>query len=169
MKKYHPDTNKDPKAGEKFHEIQTAYEVLSDAKRKAQYDNFGVAGEEADASQGFSADGSAGGFDPADIFWSMFGRAHGNGGGGGSSSSSRDPFEQFFGHHRGGARSMAVDFDVHLAMPLSFLDAALGVSKQVTFTRQESCTFCMGSGVAQGASLTSCKTCRGSGQVCFLV
>lgn len=163
MKKYHPDTNKDSKAGEKFHEIQTAYEVLSDAKRKAQYDNFGVAGEEADGSQGFSANGSAAGFDPTEIFRSMFG------GGGNGTSTARDPFEQFFGrHHRSGARSMAVDMDVHLAMPLSFLDAALGVSKEVTFARQESCNSCSGSGVAKGASLVSCKTCHGSGQVCFL-
>ncbi|PJF17582.1 putative chaperone protein dnaj protein [Paramicrosporidium saccamoebae] len=73
VKKYHPDTNKDPEAKTKFIEIQNAYEILSDPKRKSTFDQYGATEEQ--ASQGPEASGfgaGAAGFDPAEMFRNIF-------------------------------------------------------------------------------------------------
>ena len=147
--KYHPDRNPDNKeAEEKFKEIGEAYEVLSDADKRARYDQSGFAGVDPNFNPnagGFG--GGLGGFgdfgDLGDIFGSFFG------GGGGSRSSANAP-------RRGE--------NIGSRLELTFEEAAFGGEKEVTATRIENCPNCSGTGSADGA-VETCATCHGSGQV----
>lgn len=144
-RKYHPDVNRDnPKeAEEKFKEINEAYEVLSDANRRAQYDQFGHAAF--DGAQGGA--GFGGGF-----------------GGGGFS----DIFDMFFGQAGfGGARPHGPEkgADLRFDMEITFEQAAFGVETEITLPRTEECVICHGSGAAPGTHAETCSTCRGTGQV----
>lgn len=150
-KKYHPDVNKDNGAEEKFKEIQEAYAVLSDEKRRAQYDKFGHA-----AFDGSAGGTGAGGFDfsgfdfsdLSDIFDNMFG--------GGASSFS------YSSSSRGGSRRKTRGNDSLLVMEISFMEAVLGAVKEIEITTTEKCSECKGKG---GFGEHTCDECHGSGTI----
>ena len=140
---YHPDRNKNADAEEKFKEINEAYQVLSDAKKRGQYDRFGRAGVGSGAHGGSSPfDGfdDFGGF--GDIFDSFFGNA--------SARAGRQP-------RRGG--------DLQQQVTLSFEEAVFGAHREVEINRLEVCHHCSGAGNEPGTSVETCSDCRGAGQV----
>lgn len=147
--KYHPDRNPgDKEAEEKFKEVGEAYEVLSDADKKARYDQYGFAG-----------------VDP------NFGGGSGFGGGGfggfGDFSDLGDIFGDFFGGGRSrGAQQNAPrrGENVMSRLELTFEEAAFGCEKEVATPRIENCPNCNGSGSADGV-IETCSQCRGTGQV----
>lgn len=145
-RKYHPDVNRDnPKeAEEKFKEVNEAYEILSNAERRAQYDQFGHAAfDAANGGGGFS--GGAGGF--SDIFDMFFGGQSGFGFGGGRRN----------GPERGP--------DLRYDMEIKFEEAAFGMETEIQVPRTEDCSACQGSGSAPGTHPETCPDCRGTGQV----
>lgn len=144
-KENHPDLHPGDKEAEtRFKEANEAYEVLSDAQKRARYDQFGHAG--VDPSYG-GGGGYGGGFDVdfgdlGDIFSSFFG-------GGGRRSNPNAP-------RRGS--------DVGASVVISFEEAAKGCKKQVTVPIVESCPDCRGSGAAKGTTPKTCPQCNGTGQ-----
>ena len=153
-KKYHPDLNPGDKTAEQnFKEVGEAYDVLSDKTKKARYDQFGHAGT--DPNYGGSG---AGGYsyyggnpfgediDLGDIFSSFFGGF----GGGRSRRNSNAP-------RRGS--------DVEITLNVSFLEAAKGCTKKVSYENIENCESCNGTGARAGTSPKKCTLCGGSGQV----
>lgn len=146
-KKYHPDMNPGDKEAEaKFKEVNEAYAVLSDADKRAKYDQYGHAAFDPSAG-GFGGFGGADfgdfGFDIGDIFSSFFG-----------------------GSARGsGRRGPVRGDDISLRVTLSFNDAVFGVKKEVSYQKIQRCSECSGTGAAKGTSPKTCPTCSGSGQV----
>lgn len=153
--KYHPDKNPgDKSAEEKFKELGEAYEALSDAQKRAAYDQYGHAAFDprTRAGGGF---GRGGGFhDPFDIFREVFG-----GGGGGSI------FEDLFGGQRRDPTGPQRGSDLRYDMEISFEEAALGCEKEISITKPENCETCHGSGAQEGSRVKNCPTCGGRGQV----
>lgn len=145
-KKYHPDLNPNNKeeAEANFKEASEAYEVLSDAQKKQQYDQFGHAAFDQTAG-GYG--GGFDGFDVSDIFSSFFG---GGFGGGNSRANANAP-------RRGRDLSYSID--------LTFEEACFGVEKDITITHMEHCADCKGTGAAPGTSPVTCTACHGTGQV----
>lgn len=149
--KYHPDRNPGNKeAEEKFKEAAEAYDVLHDAQKRQQYDQFGFNGPGAGGFGGFS--GASMNMD--DIF-SMFGdifggRAGGFGGFGGGGQ--RRPQQ-----HRGS--------DLRLKVKLSLSEVATGVTKKFKVRKDMTCTHCHGSGAEAGSATETCPTCHGSGVI----
>jgi molecular chaperone DnaJ len=143
--KFHPDRNPDDKEAEdKFKEVNEAYEVLSDAQKKAAYDQYGHAG--VDPNMGGGGGGfHQGGF--SDIFGDVFGDIFGGGGGGGRRSSVQ----------RGA--------DLRYTMDLSLEDAVRGIEKTIKVPTLAECETCDGSGAKPGSSSKTCGTCGGMGQV----
>ncbi len=157
--KFHPDKNPgDAKAEESFKELGEAYDVLSDADKRAAYDRFGHAA----FAQGGA--GARGGHDPFDIFKEVFGGGGGNGGMGGI-------FEQFFGGGgnggggRGERETKQRGSDLRYDMQITLEEAASGVEKEIEVTKLEACAGCRGSGAESGSRVVSCQTCNGRGQV----
>ena len=151
--KYHPDRNKDNKeeAREKSKEVNEAYEVLSDQKKRAEYDQFGHAAFSGGAGGGF---GDFGGFRSSD-----FGGFSGAAGGFG------DIFDMFFGD-RGASRNGPVrGSDLRRDLEITFEEAAFGTKTEVEIERDETCTECHGSGAANGTKPETCPECKGTGQV----
>ena len=157
-KQYHPDaqhTEEDKKKAEaKFKEINEAYSVLSDENKRAQYDRFGSNFEQAGfGGSGFGGYSNAydfsgfGGidFDLEDILGSVFG-----GGFGSSSKKSQGPTR--------GA-------DIRTNMSLKFEEAAFGVKKEISITRNEKCDSCGGSGAKPGSRVITCDKCGGRGKI----
>ena len=149
--KYHPDQNPgDKTAEEKFKEVNEAYEVLSDADKKARYDQYGFAGVDPNfnpnAGNPFGGFGGGGfGFgDLGDIFGDFFG--------GGASSSAR---------RNGPSKGQNVVSEIEI----SFEDAAFGCEREITFGRIEPCATCHGTGCKDGAQPETCATCHGTGTV----
>ncbi len=162
--KYHPDKNQGNKdAEEKFKEATEAYKVLIDSKKREMYDQYGHAGVE--------GMGGAGGFDPSafqgfeDIFGpgglsGIFENLFGGGFGGGFSSG----FSSAFGGRRsssGPARGANLRYDLEI----SFEEAVYGEKKELSYTRNEKCSDCAGSGCEHGSSKKMCSHCSGTGQV----
>ncbi|MDR2731784.1 MAG: molecular chaperone DnaJ [Fibromonadaceae bacterium] len=148
--KYHPDKNPgDKEAENKFKEAAEAYDVLSDDKKKAQYDRFGHEGL---SSGGFGGGFSGGGFSFEDIF-THFGDIFSDIGGFGSFSGSRSP------RGRGGP---APGEDLQMGIALTLKEIAEGVVKKVRIKRFKACPDCNGKG---GTGMKSCSTCAGKGQV----
>jgi len=151
---FHPDRNPGDKAAEeKFKEAAEAYEVLSDADKKAQYDRYGHAGV---SGQGRGFGG--GGMNMEDIF-SQFGDIFGD-----------DLFGSFFGGGqrggRGGQRSRGVrGNNLRVKLKLNYEEIAKGVTKNIKVKKHVPCTTCDGSGAKDKGSMQSCGTCGGSGQV----
>lgn len=146
-KKYHPDLNPGDTAAEaKFKEVNEAYAVLSDADKRAKYDQFGSAAF--DGSGGFGGGGGFSGFDVdlGDIFSQFFG----GGFGGGSSRRSNGPQK--------GA-------NLKYGMTLEFMEAAFGVEKDITVSKEDKCDACNGTGAQPGTSPETCPGCKGSGVV----
>jgi len=150
-KKYHPDLNKDNADADKhFKEVNEAYQVLGDADKKGQYDQFGHAafdpasGGGGSGFGGFGGAGGAGGFgDFGDIFESFFG-------GGTRQRNNNGPV-------RGN--------DLRYNMEITFEKAAFGLKRDVKIRRSENCGDCTGSGAQKGTSKRTCSTCNGTGQV----
>ena len=149
--KYHPDRNPgDKEAEEKFKEAGEAYEVLSDADKKARYDQYGFAGVDPNFGAGAGGYGGSGfgGFsdfgDLGDIFGEFFG-------GGGRSRGSQQNAP------RRGENVMS-------RLELTFEEAAFGCEKEVATPRIENCAACKGTGSADGV-IETCTQCGGSGQV----
>jgi molecular chaperone DnaJ len=152
---FHPDRNPGDKAAEeKFKEAAEAYEVLSDADKRAQYDRYGHAGVQGNG-RGFSG-GSNMNMD--DIF-SQFGDIFGD-----------DIFGSFFGGGRrggaGGGRARGVrGSNLRVKIKLNYEEIAKGVSKNIKVKKYVSCNTCTGSGAKDKNSVQTCSTCGGSGQV----
>lgn len=151
---YHPDRNPGDKAAEeKFKEAAEAYEVLSDADKRSQYDRFGHAGM-SNNGRGFSGNPNM-----EDIF-SQFGDIFGE-----------DIFGSFFGGgggggRRGGQRARGTrGSNLRIKIKLTYEEIAKGVTKQVKVKKYIACTTCGGSGAKDKNSVQSCGTCGGSGQV----
>lgn len=148
-RKYHPDVNKeDPKAKDKFIEIQEAYEVLSDPDKRRNYDNFGFRGVEVDIGDIFS--GGIPGID--EIFESFFGGFGGFGGFGSSSRSSRR------------RKRREVGQDVEEVVNITFKEAMFGTKKDISVERYIPCSECDGTGAADTSSIETCSECQGSGR-----
>ena len=146
--KYHPDKNPGDKAAEeKFKELSEAYEVLSDAQKRAAYDQYGHAAFDPRAR------GRAGGFhDPADIFREVFGGAG-------------SIFEDLFGGGRSDPTQAQRGADLRYDMEITFEEAAQGVEKEISVHKQDKCEVCDGSGAEAGSKSKTCATCGGRGQV----
>jgi molecular chaperone DnaJ len=162
-RKYHPDLNPgDKSAEEKFKQIQEAYEVLSDAKKRQMYDQFGFNGPMGSAGAGPGA--SPGGVSPEDIHFDFGGFDFGGGPGTGGTSF-RDLFSQFF---RGATAAHRPErepgTDLEYQIDITFAEAMHGTVKKLSFTRLEVCSVCHGKGFAPGDEKV-CPTCNGSGQV----
>jgi molecular chaperone DnaJ len=133
----HPDRNRDDGAAERFKEINEAYEVLSDSKRRATYDRFGH------VSEGFGQ-----GFSDFDIFG--FG----------------DIFDSFFGGTtRRARRGPQRGADLQYSLSISFEEAVFGCEKEIDIRRNENCSACSGIGCKKGSQPERCPQCGGSGEV----
>jgi len=164
-RKYHPDLNPgDKSAEEKFKQIQEAYEVLSDTKKRQMYDQFGF---NVPGPGGGPPPGGGQGGSPEDIHFDFGGFDFGGGGGAaGGSTSFRDLFSQFF---RGAGAAQAVQeeeqgTDLEYQIDITFAEAMRGTVKKITFTRLDVCNVCHGAGFMPGDERV-CPTCGGSGQV----
>jgi molecular chaperone DnaJ len=151
---FHPDRNPGDKAAEeKFKEAAEAYEVLSDADKRAQYDRYGHAGLSGNG-RGF---GGGGNMNMDDIF-SQFGDIFGD-----------DLFGSFFGGGRrggGGGRARGVrGSNLRVKIKLNYEEIAKGVSKNIKVKKYIGCSTCSGSGAKDKNSVQTCSTCGGSGQV----
>ncbi|MFL1914479.1 molecular chaperone DnaJ [Plesiomonas shigelloides] len=141
--KYHPDRNQGDKESEdRFKEIKEAYEILTDAQKKAAYDQYGHAAFEQGGMGG--AGGFGGGADFSDIFGDVFG--------------------DIFG---GGRRSQRASrgADLRYTMELTLEEAVRGVTKEIKVPTMVACDVCDGSGAKAGTKATTCPTCHGAGQV----
>jgi len=167
-RKYHPDTNPDKGAQEKFVEIQEAYDILKDEKKRVAYDKYGAASQQ----PGFDPDafaknpfGGAGGFGGFQDFSGSFGGARGQ----------ADLFEQLFGAFGGRGRSRGPftetirGDDIEASIGVSFLDAAKGATRTVNVTPVVNCASCSGSGLKSGAKRTNCPSCGGTGTRTFVI
>lgn len=153
-KKYHPDLNHEPGAADKFKEVQEAYDILYDDKKRQMYDQFGMAAFEQGASTGgagnpfqgggFSSQGF-GDIDLGDIFSSFFG--------GGGTRTSR----QSYGPRRGD--------DTLQRIRVPFMDAVLGKKVLVPVSYDEKCSTCNGTGAKSASDIETCPNCQGKGYV----
>lgn len=142
--KHHPDRNPgDKSAEEKFKEANEAYEILSDAQKRAAYDQYGHAG--VDAQSGMGGGAGYGNFSDifGDVFGDIFGAAGGRGGRGGASRGS----------------------DLRYTLELSLEEAVKGTTVQIKVPTLVSCKVCEGSGAKAGSKPVTCTTCGGHGQV----
>jgi molecular chaperone DnaJ len=152
--KYHPDRNPDsPDAEDKFKEATEAYEVLADDRKRQAYDQYGHAG--------LSGMGQPSAQDFSTIFQGfedIFGDVSGI-------------FDSFFGGAGGGRRRSGGrgngqrGTDLRYDMEITFLEAAFGAKKEVSYPRAERCDSCKGTGADKGSGRKLCPTCGGSGQV----
>jgi len=137
--KYHPDHNHGDKAGEKFKEVNEAYEVLSDPDKRAGYDRYGHSGVDGFFGRGFEGF-NFGGF--GDIFDAFFS---------GATTATRQAPQR-------GA-------DLHYSITITFDEAAFGCEKEIDTLRTENCSLCQGIGCKPGSQPSRCPNCNGSGQV----
>jgi molecular chaperone DnaJ len=137
-REFHPDTNPDPAAEERFKQVSVAYEILSDPERRASYDAYGDPRMAADQGSVFDGNGFS------DIF-DMF-------------------FSQMGGQQRG-RRGPASGEDIETRLQLSLFEAAFGAAKDLTLRLPVRCPDCAGSGAAPGTSPETCPECQGAGEV----
>ena len=140
-KQYHPDANKEQGAEARFIEINEAYEVLSDAQKRAAYDRYGHAGVGSAAGAGFGD-------------FSNF-------------SSINDLFETFFASAAGSQRRTGTQrgADIRYELTITFEEAVFGCQKEIELPRWETCTSCRGSGAQPGTSTSRCPSCQGTGEI----
>jgi molecular chaperone DnaJ len=174
-RKYHPDLNPGDKSSEdRFKNVQEAYDILSDPKKRQMYDQYGFYSENGFAGAGgpgAPGGGSGpgmdfGGFDFSDYFQNA---AAGSGAGrraeapSGAGGGFRDIFSQFFGGH--GAQAPAEKGgDLEYVMDIDFWQALKGTQARINITRYEVCETCHGSG-STGAGEITCPQCKGTGNV----
>jgi molecular chaperone DnaJ len=144
----HPDQNRDdPEAEEKFKEAAEAYEVLSDADRRRQYDAYG--------HEGLRAGGGAPNFEGFGSVSDLFSAFFGSGG-----------FDGAFGSGRGARGGGAMQGrDVVVAVAVDLVDAARGRTVEVSYEAEERCEHCSGNGAEPGTPIVTCARCHGSGQL----
>ncbi|KAL9004086.1 MAG: hypothetical protein Q9188_003072 [Gyalolechia gomerana] len=166
-KKYHPDTNKDAKAKDQFSDAQSAYELLSDPKKKEAWDQYGAAafdqgagfdssGENAGGPFGGAAgasgfQGFSGGFGADINFEDLFGAF--TGGGPRSRGSRQSPFQE----------EVLMGQNIEVQTNISFMDAAKGTSKDISINPLVQCKTCSGRGMKKGQTKSTCKRCGGTG------
>jgi molecular chaperone DnaJ len=170
-RKFHPDVNPNDKASEdKFKEVQEAYDVLSDEKKRKVFDRFGYYNDNLDADSPFGAGASAGGSAQGFDFSGFdFSGTTGTGGG----SSFRDIFSDLFGSSGGAGTRTSPEpprampkkgRDIEIPLALSFEESFNGLTTNITVNRSEQCSRCQGAGDTGGPVVT-CTTCKGTGQV----
>ncbi len=152
--KYHPDRNPDnPEAEQKFKEVAQAYEVLSDSKKRGQYDRFGHAGV-----RGNGGAGATGFHDVNDIF-SAFSDIFGGSG---------TIFDEMFTGQRREQRrhSGRAGSDLRITLPLTLEDISEGIEKKIKVRKFLACEPCSGTGAEAGeAGYATCSTCKGAGEI----
>ena len=168
-RKFHPDVNPNDKASEdKFKDVQEAYDILSDDKKRKVFDRFGYYADNLDPDSPFGAGAAGspgGGFDFSGFDFS------GTPGTSGGGSSFKDIFSDLFGGS-GGARPQPEPprplpkkgRDIEIPLGLSFEEAFTGLTTNITVNRSEQCSRCQGAGDTGGPVVT-CPTCKGNGQV----
>ena len=147
--KHHPDRNQGDgakKSEEHFKEVKEAYEMLSDPKKRAAYDQYGHAGVDPNVGARGGADGMGGGF--AEAFGDIFGDIFNSG-----------------GQRRGGGQQVFRGSDLSYAMEITLEEAANGKESQIRIPSWENCETCKGSGAKPGTSPKVCTTCNGAGTV----
>ena len=152
--KFHPDRNQGDKAKEaeeKFKEIKEAYEILSDASKRAAYDRFGHAGVDPNMAGGARGPGGEGFGGFADAFGDIFGDIFGGAMGGAAG--------------RGGRSAAFRGADLRYNMEITLEQAAKGFATDIRVPSWDSCETCHGSGAKPGTSPKTCGTCGGSGAV----
>ena len=159
-RKNHPDVNPgDKTAEERFKKIQEAYDVLSDPKKRAIYDQYGFYSENFKEQAGAQGGGFGGGFPHGFNFSGMDFNESGQ-------SSFRDVFSEFFGggfnRSRSTGPSRGEDLNHHLN--ISFLESIQGLSTRMTISRSKACADCDGSGLDRAAGKQTCPRCHGTGQ-----
>jgi len=143
----HPDTNsEDPRAEDKFKEAAEAYEVLSDADRRRQYDAYG--------HEGLRSGGYAPNFEGFGSVSDLFSAFFGSGG-----------FESAFGSGRGQRGGQVQGADVVVAVGIELGQAARGETVEVEYEADVRCEHCHGNGAEPGTPITTCPRCQGSGQL----
>ncbi len=152
---HHPDKGGD---AEKFKELNEAYQVLGNPEKRQRYDQFGSAAFNGGAGNGAGGFGGFGGFQ--------------NGGGFGNMDFEDlgDIFGGFgdifgFGGGRQTSKRQSRGRDMEMSLHLSFMDAAFGLEKEISFSKNISCDRCHSNGAEPGAKVETCKTCNGSGRV----
>jgi molecular chaperone DnaJ len=145
--KFHPDRNPDDKtAEESFKEVKEAYEVLTNAEKRAAYDQFGHAGLDAQRGTG----GGGAGMNPGEAFGDIFG----------------DVFGDIFGGGRRGGRSQVYrGADLRYELELDLDQAVFGTTVEIEVPKLSTCETCSGSGAAKGSNPIQCDACHGTGQV----
>ncbi len=142
----HPDLHPgDAEAEARFKEVNEAYEVLSDADKKARYDQYGHAGVDPNFGAGAGFDGGFDFGDLGDIFGSFFGGG--------------------FGGRRANPNAPQRGESLRISLTIDFEEAAFGCKKSVTVERMEQCDKCKGSGCAAGTTPEVCQTCHGTGTI----
>lgn len=150
--KFHPDKNNGDE--KKFKEVNEAYQVLSDDKKRAEYDTYGRVFE--GGAPGGGASGGFG-FDFGDLF-------RGAGGMGGGNPDLEDLFQGFFGGGGGGRRTKR-GRDISIDIQISFADAVFGTSRNVLISKVGACDTCKGTGAKKGTSQVKCSQCGGKGKI----
>lgn len=147
---YHPDKKTGDEA--KFKEISEAYAVLGDEKKKAEYDTYGHAYQNADGAGGFAQGfGGFGGFNGQHVEFDL-----------------NDIFENFgdmFGGGFGGGRRQERGRDISIDIELTFEEAVFGVKRDVLLTKNNVCNTCDGTGAKAGTDMKTCESCNGKGKV----
>ena len=142
----HPDVNKAENAEEQFKELNEAYDVLSDANKRAQYDRFGTIPSAAAGA------GPGGYVDFDDLFGGGFGVG--------------DIFSSFFGGAAGGGRQVRTEGrDMGVGLRLTLEEVATGAKKEIVYDRLSPCPDCEGSGLGEGGKEVTCTECNGHGRV----
>ncbi|KAH7915107.1 hypothetical protein BJ138DRAFT_1055414 [Hygrophoropsis aurantiaca] len=166
-RKYHPDTNPDKGAQEKFLEIQEAYETLKDDKKRAAYDQYGASSQQpgfdpnAFARNPFA--GGAGGFSGFSDFSQAFG-----------GSNQGDLFSQLFSNAFSGRRTSGFNqntrgADIEAHINVTFMDACKGTTRTLNINPVTVCSTCSGTGLRRGAKVSSCASCHGTGTRTFVL
>ena len=154
--KHHPD--KPGGSDAKFKEVNEAYQILSDEKKRAQYDQYGQTFDGAGPGAGYG-----GGFDP-----SGFGGFQWAGGAGGAEGFDMNDLGDIFGDffNQGQSRSRTRrGRDISTEITISFKDAVFGIERRIVINKVSQCDVCDGSGAKPGTKLTTCKTCNGKGRI----
>jgi molecular chaperone DnaJ len=149
--KYHPDKSSGDE--EKYKEVTEAYAVLSDDKKKAEYDTYGHA---------FSNGGGGAGTGFGGFNWQDFAGQGGSFNAGGFEFDLNDIFENF---GFGGGRRQQRGRDVSIDINLTFSESIFGVTRKVLITKNNTCDHCDGSGAKAGTEKVSCSTCGGNGKI----
>nr|XP_023892063.1 chaperone protein dnaJ A7A, chloroplastic-like [Quercus suber] len=149
-RQYHPDVNKQPGATEKFKEISAAYEVLSDDKKRALYDQYGEAGVKSTVGGPSNAYTT----NPFDLFETFFGPSMGG-------FSGMDPA----GFRTRRRSTVTKGEDIRYDITLKFSEAIFGSEKEFELSHLETCEVCTGTGAKIGSKRRICSTCGGRGQV----